>query len=134
MLHFIQICGMTGPILVILSIIILALTVLRTSQLFAHRDVPVAGLEHGINAIIFWGAMGALIGILGQFTGIYKALQAIAAATEISPKVCMIGLAESFTSTLFGLTVLTISALIWFTLRSRYRQLVARQSSLEKDV
>lgn len=123
MLHFLRTCGPTGFLLLILSIVVVALAVRGFIQLFARKDAIHPGTRQGVHAIIFWGAFSALLGILGQCTGIYNALGAIARASEISPAVIMAGLAESFTSTLFGLTIFIVSALLWFILHSRYRHL-----------
>lgn len=77
---------------------------------------------HGIHAILFWGAVGAGLGFLGQSSGIYLALQAVAGATEVSPAACAEGLATSFSSTILGVAILLGSAVGWFLLAGWYRR------------
>jgi biopolymer transport protein ExbB/TolQ len=69
-----------------------------------------------------------VVGILGQFQGIYEALNAIAAAAEVSPQVVWRGLAVSFTTTLAGLATLVVAALVWVSLQAVLRR-SARLSS-----
>lgn len=82
-----------------------------------HAD---PALEGKINAVLFWGGIGAVMGILGQCSGLYLGVRAILGAAEIDPNVVAEGFAISFLPTLFGLMLLLGSALAWFLLRSIY--------------
>jgi hypothetical protein len=141
MLGFFLQCGPYGWPLLILAVVNIVLVVRKAIQLFggagaagAQADAggQFAGvrggatLESGLNAILFWGAMSAVLGFLGQYSGIYKALNIIRGARAISPNVVAAGFAESFTTTLFGLTIFVFSAIAWFVLYSRYQQLLRR--------
>ena len=75
-------------------------------------------LKNRINAVLFWGAIGALVGLLGQANGIYLALRAVSRATAISPPTVMEGFAISFLTTIIGLLLLLGSALAWMGLKS----------------
>ena len=72
-----------------------------------------------------WGAVSAVFGFPGQIKGLYNALNVIARAAEISPQITAMGFAESFTTTLYGLTTLLVAAILWFVLNARYRRLAA---------
>ena len=124
MTRFFLACGVWGWPLLAMAIAILVLTIKKAVDLYGGGDRSRARLERGLHAILFWGVMSAVTGVLGQISGIYKALQVIIRAEAISPRVIAMGLAESFTSTLFGLTVLVAAALLWFILYTRYRRLV----------
>jgi biopolymer transport protein ExbB/TolQ len=137
MLRFFLQCGPYGWPLLILAIVNVVLIVRKAVQLFGGRgaaafssadaqDAMGATLESGLNAILFWGAISAVLGFLGQYSGIYKALQAIQGARAISPNVVAQGFAESFSTTLFGLTIFVFSAITWFVLYSRTQQLRRR--------
>lgn len=65
----------------------------------------------------FWGVLALVLGLLGQFSGIYRALQVIRTAAEISPTVIAEGLAQSFATTLLGAAVLLLSLLFWALLK-----------------
>ncbi len=111
------------PILVI-SILIGVLTVwafVRTRYL----DGPDAVVETGIDAVLFWGVWVVVVGLLGTFTGIYLAAGAIEQAAAVSPAVIWSGIRIALTTTLFGLLVFCVAALMWLGLRVSYRRRVA---------
>jgi biopolymer transport protein ExbB/TolQ len=80
-------------------------------------------LKNRINALLFWGAVGAVVGLLGQASGIYAALRAISTASEISPPIVMEGFAISFLTTMMGLMIFLGSGLAWMGLRGMYNRL-----------
>lgn len=85
---------------------------------------PDAGrAEAGVNAILFWGVVAVILGYLGQYSGMYRSLNVIAEAPVINPSLVALGIAESITTTIFGLLILLISSIAWFTLRARCRSL-----------
>ena len=125
---FIQQMGKFGYLLIILSIVVVALAVKKSIDLFMRKDLGPYQLEKGLHGILFWGVIAAVLGILGQISGIYNALHAIVRATEIDPRIIYMGFAESFTTTLYGLTTLVLSAVIWFALYARYKKLRGKMS------
>ncbi len=114
MVTFIQKMGPFGIVLILMALAILVLIAVQLSRVLMgdaatrRRGNP--------NAILFWGALAAVLGFLGQYMGMYNGLQAIARASAISPSVVAMGLAESFTTTLFGLVIFVLSAVAWFVL------------------
>jgi biopolymer transport protein ExbB/TolQ len=56
---------------------------------------------------------------------VYRALNVISTAREIDAKIVAMGFAESLTTTIFGLVVLVVSAIIWFVLFARCRKLTS---------
>jgi len=75
-------------------------------------------LDGSLTAILFWGFAAAVMGFLGQCSGIYNALTVIAQASQIDPQLVMQGFAESFSTTLWGGGLLLASGLAWFVLRT----------------
>ena len=112
--------------LLLFAIIILVLSIKKIIDLFFKTDFSQAKLESGINSILFWGGMSVLIGFLGHFHGLYLAMEAISRASDISPAIVAMGYGVSLISVLFGLLILLISAIIWFILRWRFKQLVSK--------
>jgi biopolymer transport protein ExbB/TolQ len=129
MLLFIKQMGPFGFLMIIISVVIAALAIKKAIDLFAGKDRAPAVLERGLHAILFWGVIAAVLGVLGQISGIYNALNAIYRATEIDPRIIYMGFAESFTTTLYGLWVLLLSAIIWFALFMKYKRLVGRKEA-----
>ena len=127
MVHFFMGMGIFSFPMIIIAIVILILAVKKAADLFGGGRPGPVQLEKGLHAILFWGAVEAVLGILGQFTGMYNALGAIGRAREISPQIVAQGFAESISTTMFGLFVLLISGIIWFVLFSRYKKLAAVQ-------
>lgn len=124
MYRFIAQCGFLGLPLVVLSAVILGLIINQAVRLFVKKTRDSLGAQSALDAILFWGIMSAILGVLGQFSGMYNAARAVSQASAISPNIIAMGLAESLSTTLFGLTILVISSVAWFVLRNRRHALV----------
>ena len=111
--------------LLILAISIIILSIKKIIDLFIKKDLNHAELESGINAIIFWGGISALIGFFAHYMGLFMAMMAICRAHDISPAIVSRGYAVSLITVLTGLLILIISSIIWFVLRWRYKKMVA---------
>lgn len=122
---FITQCGIFGIPLIFIAIVIIVLCIVSAVRLMNASRETAPRLVNGIHAILFWGAVSAVLGFLGQHSGLYNALSVIGRAKEISPQMVARGFAESFTTTIFGLTILVISALAWFGLLAWYRKTAA---------
>jgi len=109
--------------LVLICVVNIVLAIRKAADLYGSTLKAGPRLERGLHAILFWGAVAAVLGVLGQSIGIYNALGAISRAAEISPAVVARGFAESFTTTIFGLVILIVSAILWFIFLRRYRSI-----------
>jgi biopolymer transport protein ExbB/TolQ len=128
MLYFIRSMGLFGILEIILLAVIAILAIKKTIDLFGRTHLEPAALENGLHAILFWGVIALVSGVLGQVSGIYRALNVIINAKEIAPKLVAQGFAESFTSTIFGLWLFLAAAVIWFALFARYKRITASRS------
>ncbi|MBT8397793.1 MAG: hypothetical protein HKO65_09950 [Gemmatimonadetes bacterium] len=118
MIDLIRFSGPWGIFLTVLIVVNLVLAGWSLMSLLGPGPIPGPGVKRRIDAILFWGLMGAVAGILGQVMGIYLALQAIRAAPEISPPVVMEGFSISFLTTIGGLFLLLGSGVVWMGLRA----------------
>ena len=125
MFSFFEQTGVWGFPLLVITVANIVLVIRSVAQIPKATLETAPKISTGINAILFWGALAAVLGFLGQFTGIYNALGAIIRATEIDPRLVMMGLRESFTSTLWGLNLLVLSAVAWAILQAWYRRAAA---------
>ena len=125
MVYFFRSMGVFLFPMLIIAGVILFLAIRKSVDLFGGRDLPPNRLEKGLHAILFWGIVAAVLGFLGQISGIYNALGVIFRATEISPKVIAMGFAESFTTTIFGIEIGLVAAIVWFVLYRKYRNMVS---------
>jgi len=123
MIEFFQNGGSMMWLILIIALLIIFLTIKKALQLFTRQDLPKPVLENGINAIIFWGSVAAVLGFFAHYLGIYNAMQAIAEAEAVSPAIIARGYSVSLITILTGLILFLISAIIWFVFRWRYRRL-----------
>ena len=114
--------------LIILAIVNVVLISKKTVELFIKPASNSVQLERGINAIMYWGILSAVLGFYAHFMGIYMAMEAIMAAADISPAIVAGGYAMSLITVLFGLNIFMISSLFWFTFRWRFKQLTSNMN------
>jgi biopolymer transport protein ExbB len=118
-----------GPymwLLLALTMVIAVLVIRKAIDLFVRSGLERDRLERGLNAILFWGCISAVLGVLGQFHGYYISLKIVASAPTISPRMLAEGMAVATITTMFGMVQLFFAALAWFGLTYRYRSLTAR--------
>lgn len=73
----------------------------------------------GIDAVLFWGAFGAVVGLLGTLGGIAQAAGAIERAGGVDAGLAWGGLRIALHPLLMGLLIFSVALLLWFTLRTR---------------
>lgn len=104
------------------TLLILGLAVwagVRTTRLSG----PNAMVETAIDAVLFWGVWVVVIGLLGTFVGIYQAAGALEmVGGAASAGLIWGGIKVALTTTVFGLLVFSVAALLWMGLRTRYRR------------
>ena len=118
MLEIIHKSGPFGVLIVGLAILNLGLVGWNLLELSSSSSSRNPALGTRINAVLFWGLIGAVLGILGQANGIYLGLSAILEAPAINPALVAEGFALSFLTTIEGFLLLFLSALAWMALRS----------------
>lgn len=111
------------PILLI-TFVVVALAVWAIWRM-RRIEGPDAVLETGIDAVLFWGVWVVIVGLLGTFGGIYQAAGFIEQAGTVNSAVVWGGIKVALTTTLFGLFVFAMAALLWLGLRVGYRRRVA---------
>lgn len=118
MLALFQAGGTFMWLLLIILIIIIVLAITRGIKLFSSKAKRRSTLEHGINAILFWGAYSVVVGFFAHFLGVMYAMEAIKNADDISPSIVAGGYSVSLLTILFGLFIFMIAAIIWFIYKS----------------
>ena len=122
MMEFMHEGGYMMWVILAASLLILGLAAwaaVRTATLSG----PNAMVETAIDAVLFWGVWVVVIGLLGTFVGIYQAAGALAMiGGAASAELVWGGIKVSLTTTVFGLLVFSVAALLWMGLRTRYRR------------
>jgi len=78
---------------------------------------PTARRRQSIDAVLFWGAVAAVLGFLGQWIGINQLSRVVAERGIVSPQAVAYGISESLLTPLAGMAVLVVAAFLWFFLR-----------------
>jgi hypothetical protein len=115
-----------GPYMVVLTflaLVVLTLSAKKGFDLFLRPGRRRERLARGLDSILFWGCISAVLGFLGQFTGAYLSLQSIRAAGAVNPPLLAKGIAVSLITSVYGLTILGLSTILWFGLRCRLKRL-----------
>jgi biopolymer transport protein ExbB/TolQ len=110
----------------LLAVVVLVLAVKKSIDLFGRTGLERERLARGIDAILFWGCISAVLGFMGQFSGHYKSLTIIRNAEIVNPRLVAEGIRVSLITTVLGLVILAISAIAWFVLRCRLGRLTAQ--------
>ncbi len=106
------------------AIVIAMLTLVNVVRLFVARRAN-ARTQSSVNAILFWGAVAVVLGLFGQWSGLYKGFTAVAELGLASQSAVIMGFSETLISTIAGLTVFIVAAPCWFVLHARCRALRA---------
>jgi biopolymer transport protein ExbB/TolQ len=90
----------------------------RTALRLAGGDrARIEDAGRGLPAILFWGAMAAVLGLLGTVIGIIVMTQQIQLAGAVEPSLVWAGVGVTLNTFVFGLLVFLLSAVSWFVLR-----------------
>lgn len=79
----------------------------------------------GIDSVLFWGGFSVVLGVLGTLLGVMVAAHAIEAVGEVHATLVWGGIRVALITTVTGVLVLAVAALLWFFLRMRFRKLAA---------
>jgi hypothetical protein len=124
MLTFFREGGVIMYPLVLVTLVVAVLAV-RAWLRLRSGEVSQATLGTGIDAVLFWGAYAAVLGVLGTLVGISQAAAAISQAAEVSPPIVWMGIRIALSTTIYGLLVFAIALLLWFGLRHGHRRRLA---------
>ncbi len=113
------------PLLVIaIGVMVLAA---RTAWFLTRSDRAAAEADQRLQAILFWGVMSVVLGLLGTSIGLTQAAQAITLAGAVEPQLAWGGVAVVLVTLIFGLLIFLVAAVLWFILRQWALHLAARE-------
>ena len=110
----------SGPFILLqfaLALVILILALVNLLRLWLGDRDRAQRLRTSIDAILFWGCLTAVLGFLGQWSGLHRASRAVIQHGVVNPQLILLGLGESLGTTVFGMFTLVAAAFLWFALR-----------------
>jgi biopolymer transport protein ExbB/TolQ len=103
----------------------------RTAYPLLASDTPDPRTETRLQAILFWGVMAVLLGLLGTAVGIIQMAQALSIAGQAEAPLVYGGIAVVLITLVFGMVIFLVAAICWFLLRQAYLRAAARVRRLE---
>ncbi|MFW6079734.1 MAG: MotA/TolQ/ExbB proton channel family protein [Gemmatimonadota bacterium] len=111
------------PLLIIaVAVVALIAVAVRRMAAASGGEGPDATIEVGIDAVLFWGAFGVVVGLIGTLIGVIQAAQAVALAGATNAALVWGGIRVALIPTIFALLIFGLASLGWFLLRSVYRR------------
>lgn len=83
----------------------------------------VANMQDRMKSILFWGAFGALTGVIGTLVGVMVAARSIELAGNAPQGLIWGGMRIALSSSVVGFLILAFAGLVWYGLRVRVRSL-----------
>lgn len=117
----IRFAAMAGPFIflqLLLLLVVLLLTLINVLRLLGVGLGDAGRLARSVNAILFWGAVTAVIGFMATWSGLLKAFRVLAQHGLAKPQAIYMGLSEAHITTAVGLGVLLLAGFLWFGLKA----------------
>jgi biopolymer transport protein ExbB/TolQ len=103
--------------LTIVLLVILVIAVINGAHLLSNKS---SSNDQRINRLGFIKSLGLfafVIGMLGQFLGLFQAFDIISSGMEISPAIMAQGVKVSMVTSIYGMIIFLIAYLLWFSLK-----------------
>ena len=102
--------------MILISLVLLVLIIYTIFLKFRVKENDRQKLSNYLNAIIVIGSFNLALGMIGQITGIWYAIDEIKMAGDINPDIVMTGIMVSFGTTIFGLATFVMASLVWLAM------------------
>ena len=104
----------------IVFLVILVITVLAGKSALGNSAIE----KNWLGYIKSLGLFALVLGMLGQFIGLFQAFEIIGSGMEISPAMMASGVKVSMVTSIYGMIIFLIAYVTWFILKT----LVARKA------
>jgi hypothetical protein len=115
MIRFFEEMGVSAYPLLLLTLCMFGQVIWALRGLPRPGD-PAPGCGFRIHAVLAWGGLTALMGLLGSLVGVGVMAQAVALAGDASRPLIWGGLRLALSTTVFGFLVLFLAGLAWMGL------------------
>lgn len=106
-----------GALMWPLALIAVGIIVLAGRTAWLLRRGSSREAEGTLQAILFWGVIGAVLGFLGTIVGIVQITRVVSLAGSVEAPLVWGGFGVALVTLIFGLLILLVAALLWFVLR-----------------
>jgi hypothetical protein len=107
-----------GPLfmgmLSIVLLVILVITILAGKSALSNKSLE----QKWLGYIKPLGLFAFVLGMLGQFLGLFQAFAVIGSGVEISPAMMASGVKVSMVTSIYGMIIFLIAYLLWFILKT----------------
>jgi biopolymer transport protein ExbB/TolQ len=107
---------------IVVAAVLVVISSIRSWLALRSDATQPESVRGAVDGVLFWGGFAATVGVLGTVVGVAQAARAIGAAGSASPALVWSGLGVTLVTSMFGLTVLLVSLLLWYALRVRARR------------
>lgn len=101
-----------------LSIVLLVILALAVKSIIFDTKNEEHGFRNQIGYIKSLGLFAVVLGMLGQFIGLFTAFEYIAATGSVSPAILAGGFKVSSITSIYGIIIFLIAYLLWFGISS----------------
>ncbi len=110
-------------LLVLLAVLFLAG---HAALLIGRGEADRAEVEGKLRAVLFWGAMSLVMGLLGTSVGLVQMATAIARAERVMATTILGGVGVALITSVFGLLIFLVASVLWFSLRQWHLRAAVR--------
>ena len=111
-----------GPLfmglLSIMFLTILVIAVMAGKSAIDNESNDTEKLKRKLGYIKSLGLFAFVLGMLGQFLGLFQAFSIIGSGMEISPAIMAQGVKVSMVTSIYGMIIFLIAYLLWFVVKT----------------
>ena len=101
----------------IVFLVILVMAVVNGVPLLVDKIIVKDQQINRLGFIKSLGLFAFVLGMLGQFLGLFQAFDIISSGMEISPAIMAQGVKVSMVTSIYGMIIFLVSYLLWFILK-----------------
>ena len=106
--------------LTVCGLLVLGLAVRASLALGREAPRRPAGTLSTVDAVLFWGGLGAVLGVLGTVVGAAQMAGAIERAGGVQAATVWSGIRVALVTSIAGMLILIVALLLWMALRALY--------------
>lgn len=111
-----------GPLfmgmLSIVFLVMLVIAVLAGKSALDNKSNETEKLSSRLSYIKSLGLFAFVLGMLGQFLGLFQSFRIIGSGMDISPAIMAKGVKISMVTSIYGMIIFLIAYLIWFAIKA----------------